>query len=377
MLGLLPEELLDLILEFADPSWAHNLCLASNGFHRHVWSFYKENAHKLLRPGGGWHASIRSKRTRTSLENAVQRISYAPMGLHSILHQTCAGCKKKFMASVHKDFGIIAHPDCIRNYLINTYYFQKFGLTDQHFSCVPQSELAGYSHGSYGRGAYCYMVVWKDKTYGIVPYEWTAHFVFHGPYREYVRHFLAEKERKEREAIERRQAQKEEAQRQRKEAQKQIRKAYRERMTALSEDLKPTMAAKQVRHVLRTKLPERFNPHFFKMRDVPPHFFTEECYKDAAEVVSHLHRLLEHLTVEEIASLDYRDIGKSTEALYRINVKRILGEMVETIHQRHTPPPFVRKLPPSIQCECGRSASTHCRNLQCGMCCKGCNRHRG
>lgn len=369
MLGLLPEELLDLILEFADPSWAHNLCLVSNGFHRHVWSFYKENAHKLLRPGGGWNASIRSKRTRTSLENTTQCISYAPMGLHSILHQKCAGCKKKFMASVNKDFGIIAHPDCIRNYLINTYYFQKFGLTDQHFSAVPQSELAGYSHGSYGRGAYCYMVVWKDKTHGIVPYEWTAHYLFHGPCREYVRHFLAEKQRKEREAMERRQAQKEEAQRQRNEAQKHIRKAYRERMTALVEDMKPILTAKQVRNVLRTKLPERFNPHFFKMRDVPPHFFTPECYKNAAEVVSHLHRLLKHLNVSDISYLNYHDLEKSFETLCRTKVQYVLSGMVEKIHQS-----FV--LPSTIQCGCGRSASTHCADRKCRVCCPGCRHHR-
>lgn len=384
MIGLLPEEIMDIILEFADPSWVHNLSIASNGFHQHVLSFYKSNAHKFLRPGGKWYASLKSKRTRSSLQNTSQRISYAPMGLHSILHQTCAGCKKKFMAAVHKDFGIIAHAECIRHYLINTYYFGKFGMTNQHFSSVPFSELAGYSPGSYGRGTYSYMAVWKDKTNGIVPYEWTAHYLFHGPYRDHVRHFLVEKAQKEREAMERRQAQKEEAKRQRNESQKQIRKAYRERITTLMENLKPTMTTRQVRDVLRTKLPDKFSPNFFKLWDVLPDFFTAERYKEAVEIISNLDRLLKHLTVEEIATLNHNDLGKSVEALYRVKVKLVLGEMVEKIHQRHTPPPVKSrcqryKHPKPFPCGCGsgRLASALCENRQCGVCCQGCHsRHR-
>ena len=378
MLSLLPKEVLGVVLGFADPSRVFPLTMTNHYFHEHVFSFYQQNAPSFLRPGGIWHNSIQSKRTRTSLEDPTQRISYAPMGLSSILHQQCIGCKKKLMAAVHKDFGVIAHPQCLRPFLINIYYFEKFGLGETHFQCVPSSELSGYSAGFYGRGNYSYTAVWKDTTAkGIVPYEWTAHYVFHHQYLKQVRQFLAEKRRKEQEAYERQQARKEEKQRLRKEATKQIRLLYQERMKKLMDDMKPVLTPKQIRTVLRTKLPEVFMSRFFQRVDVPPDFFTPEDDKDAADVVLNIHRLMEHLTFSEISSLKYNDLGKSIETLCRAEVQCVLGGIVEKIHQEHTPSikRFTNNRFPLRDCECGRAANTRCYKGKCGICCRGCRCH--
>ncbi len=378
MLCLLPEDILDLVLVYADPSWVYSLSKTNNYFHKHIFSFYKRNAHLLLGPHGEWHSSVRSKRTRTSLQDPSQIISYAPMGLYSILHQQCVGCKKKYMASVHKDFGVIVHPHCLRPFLINIYYFEKFGLNKTHFQCIPSSELCGYSAGFYGRGNYSYTAVWKDITNSIVPYEWTAHYVFHHRCLDFVRNFLAEKRRKEQEEDERKQALKEEKKRLRKEANKQIRLLYQERMKKLMDDMKPVLTPKQIRTVLRTKLPEQFISRFFQRVDVPPDFFTPEDDKDAADVVLNIHRLMEHLTVSEISSLKYNDLGKSIETLCRAEVQCVLGGIVEKIHQEHTPSikrfKNIINFPPR-DCGCGRAANTRCFKGQCGLCCRGCRCH--
>ena len=196
MIEELPEELLGHIMLFTDPLWADLLSSTSTYFKKYVKTFYERNTNTLLRPGGEWFHSIKSKRTRDSLQNPRQRISYTCMGVYSILHQKCVGCQNKFMASVHRDFGIIAHAQCIRQYLVNTYYFEKFGLNTGHFETIPQCKLTGYSPGSYGRGFYSYIAVWKDNTNGVVPYEWTAHYVFHHFYRDYTRRYLEEQRQK-------------------------------------------------------------------------------------------------------------------------------------------------------------------------------------
>lgn len=379
MLCFLPEEVLGVVLEFADPSWVCSLTIANKFFHNYVQHFYKHNAPIFLRPAGIWHHSIKNKRTRTSLENPSQMISYAPMGLYSILHQQCVGCKKKYMASVHKDFGVIVHPHCLRPFLINIYYFEKFGLDKTHFQYIPSSELSGYSAGFYGRGNYSYTAVWKDTTAkGIVPYEWTAHYVFHHRCLDFVRNFLAEKRRKEQEEYERKQALKEEKKRLRKEATKQIRLLYQERMKKLMDDMKPVLTPKQIRTVLRTKLPEVFMSRFFQRVDVPPDFFTPEDDKDAADVVLNIHRLMEHLTFSEISSLKYNDLGKSIETLCRAEVQCVLGGIVEKIHQEHTP--SIKRFKniihfPPRDCGCGRAANTRCFKGKCGICCRGCRCH--
>jgi hypothetical protein len=281
------------------------------------------------------------------------------------------------MAAVHKDFGIIAHSQCIRHYLINLYYFEKFGLTQAHFDSVPQCELSGYSAGSYGRGNYSYIAVWKDKTKGIVPYEWTAHYMFHHQYLKQVRQFLAEKRRKEIEEAKRKQVLKEQQKKLQKEKNQKIRLLFQERMKKLIQDMKPILNEKKVKTVLRTKLPEKFMSRFFQKVDVPPDFFTPEDDKDAADVVLNIHRLMEHLTFSEISSLKYNDLGKSIETLCRAEVQCVLGGIVEKIHQEHTPSikRFKNIRFPSQDCGCGRAANTRCVYRKCGVCCRGCRCH--
>ena len=137
---------------------------------------------------------------------------------------------------------------------------------------------------------------------------------------------------------------------------------------------------KQVKNVLRTKLPEKFMSRFFEKVDVPSDFFTPEDDKAAADVVLHIHRLMEHLTVSEISLLKYNDLGKSIETLCRVEVQCVLGGMVEKIHQQHTPTPSIKRFPkvrfPQRDCGCGPT-NTRCVYRKCGVCCRGCRCHSG
>lgn len=391
MFHLLPEEILGGILEYADPKWAYALSRTNKELQTFIKKFYQQYATDFVRPDGIWYGSIKSKRTRTSLQNTQQIISYAPMGLHSILHQRCVGCHEKFMASVHKDFGIIAHPECIRGYLINLYYFEKFGLEEAHFRSVPCCQLAGYSNGSYH-----YTTVWKDKTKGIVPYEWTAHYLFHHHYLKDVRLFLKKKKQQEEEALARRQVEAEERKRIQKETEQRVRQLYRERMNHLMDLMAPTLTSKQFKTVLKTKLPEKYMSFYFKASlEWSLNDFSAQNHRDAKYLVSNVHRLMTDLTLDEISEISFQDLGKPVEFFCREKVKCVMVRLMETVHRRCSPPPpppkppqppvFLKKTknrkyqPPSTptpRCACGKPLIKFCVYHQCAVCCQGwCSAH--
>eukprot|EP00952_Eustigmatos_sp_NYUAD-ZCMA_P012151 48913-Eustigmatos_ZCMA.PRE.1 len=74
----------------------------------------------------------------------MQRVSYGHMGIASMLNQCCGICHKRFRAALN-DFGILAHAQCLRPYLLNVYYLKRdHGLSDQQYGALPCTWLRGY-----------------------------------------------------------------------------------------------------------------------------------------------------------------------------------------------------------------------------------------
>lgn len=172
-LDALPDEILRKILVFTDPLWAVPLYNSSTLFRKMLNEFYRHNASSLFSVGGEWRHCIKSKRTLASI-STNQLLSPTPKGIASILHQQCAVCNKPLVASIQNEFGLLAHPCCIRPYLVNLYEFEQLGLLEHHF----QNQIPTFSWNGL-RGNYSYTTVWKDRCDALVPYEWTAHSFIH------------------------------------------------------------------------------------------------------------------------------------------------------------------------------------------------------
>lgn len=372
MICHLPDELLPHVLLYTQPRQAHLLSKACVSLRASVREFYDRNAATLVKPGGAWHHCVASKRTRTSLSNKNQIVSTAPLGVESILNQKCAECGVLFRASVHKDFGIIAHAECIRPFLLNIYYLEKFGLTDRHFDNVPTCELNGYntSHGTYE-----YTTVWKDKTHGIVPYEWTAHYLVHHVYHDHIREHHAEQER-------RRLAREQAAKKARQDQQKRVRTLRNERIERLIAAI-DTLDHKQVKKVIATKLPQEFNPKFFGLRNLEHHEVSDKKHDEAKHLILNLHRLLRDMSADQIADLHYNDLDKDFRELCRSESKHVLDNTVSKVVERMRPRPIYtsqkkpRRVPQARgkaynQCnaaDCTNVVSHRCLLRLCGKCC--------
>jgi hypothetical protein len=77
------------------------------------------------------------------------------------------------------DFGLVAHPACIRGYLINTFYLSRdFGIEDGPCVAVPNAIYQGYSRRR-GATQYEYRAIWKTPYPYLVPREWTAYYLVH------------------------------------------------------------------------------------------------------------------------------------------------------------------------------------------------------
>lgn len=301
MITQLPDDIIYRIFLYVNPSKAYILGKTCRLMRRNVGVFYNKNADTLVKEGGDWHHCIKSKRTRASLVDG-QVVSPSPMGVYSILKQECVVCKRPFKAAVHKDFGVIAHTGCIRPWLINIYYFEKFGLKMEHFEIVPHCELKGYFHSYGDRGGYTYTTVWKDKTCGFVPYEWTAHYLVHHVYWKQIQEHKEEVERqKEKTRIEMNEAKKQRA--------KRLRQLYNERIEKLMDRI-DTIDKKQIKKIIATKLPHHFRPIFFGMHDLPFDRCSERDFEEAIYVIVHLHRLLNNMEQHTIYSLSYNDLKK-------------------------------------------------------------------
>lgn len=325
MLCDLPDELLPHVLLYTQPRQAHLLSKTCRLMRESVRSFYEKNAATLVKPGGAWHHCVASKRTRTSLDNPDQIVSTAPLGVESILNQKCAKCGVLFRASVHKDFGIIAHAECIRPLLLNIYYLEKFGLKSHHFDGIPSCQFNGYNsiHGTYE-----YTTVWKDKTHGIVPYEWTAHHLVHNVYHDYIRDYRAEQERL-------RLAQEQAAKKARQDQQKRVRTLRNERIEQLIAAI-DTLDQKQVKKVIATKLPQQFNPEFFGLRNIGHHEVSDKKFDDAKHLVLNLHRLMRDMSADQVATLHHNDLKMDFHAIVHQDVKSVLDRVVERICPRPT-----------------------------------------
>lgn len=176
------------ILSWLPPQEAHNLSYCSKFSRECVLSFYHTYSRQLISKGGAWHHRL-CKRTRDSVSR-THNISYMPLAIQSFLNQSCGFCGKRYRAALHPVFGVLAHQDCIRHYLINTYYLKAdFGLTFQDVEGhIPHQTLTGYSLGYYE-----YHVIAKDAKHGLWPYEWTCRYLTQVVHREKVDEFLSHK----------------------------------------------------------------------------------------------------------------------------------------------------------------------------------------
>lgn len=160
----LPLELMPGILEYLDPDWAPALSKTSKELRRFLHQFYKNNARRLVHEK--WHHRL-CKRARNSIHG---NISPTPRALASIIHRRCARCNNRFFGKIHF-MGMAIHAFCIKSLLINVYFLRRdFALDADAFESLPQYKQVGFPHGLYVR-------VWKTGFLGIVPYEWTAHYL--------------------------------------------------------------------------------------------------------------------------------------------------------------------------------------------------------
>lgn len=152
------------ILPFIDPEDAHSLSYVSKDLRKSVLRYYKTFGNQLIQVSGDWHGRL-SKRARESL-CTVARISWAPLGVASLVWQRCGVCRRRFRGACHPAFGILAHPECLLPSLISMDYVRH--LKGEPFD-IPVHTLRGAS------------VVLKSNHIGLFPYHWTSRSLGEAP----------------------------------------------------------------------------------------------------------------------------------------------------------------------------------------------------
>lgn len=320
MLSTLPQELLAHFLEICDPTSALLLMKTSKEFNNAIETFYQQNAPLLISPGGEWYHNLKAKRTRDSVATKENQIAPSPIGFWSVLNQQCAVCKNSFKAAIHADFRIVAHQKCMRPYLINTYYLEKFGLTHNAFKRVPFCELSGFST-KWGRGCgeYYYTAIWKDRTHGIVPYTWTAHHLVHNIYKESTDAYLQKKME-----IRARNAEKK-----RKKRERGIKK-FNQRVQRLKTITQ--LEESRIKSVIATNLPSHYFGRFFDEKCITAtNTFTDGDYEKASYLVKNINRLLGVVSEEYIKQLTYTQLELPTNQIVKMEVSSVLLSLVKQI----------------------------------------------
>jgi hypothetical protein len=154
---------------YIHPKDADSLSLTCKVYRIMVDDEYKRTGRKAVLPGGCWHHRL-CKRARDSVHQSNE--NYKPKAVASLVDSTCIVCSRSLMASV-TTWGFAAHPTCLRDMLVNTYYVEeKWGLQWHDINkMIPRQRLTGYRRIS--RESYEYDVVIRH-TYGrLVPMQWT------------------------------------------------------------------------------------------------------------------------------------------------------------------------------------------------------------
>lgn len=328
------------LLLFIPPEDAHHLGKVSKECRNTVMKYYKKYAVDHVLPGGEWHMNL-CKRTRDSMLSAKQ-VSYVPLAIASLVQQKCGVCHKRFRAACHPTFGLLVHKDCVRPFLINTYYIRAdYSLTESDFEDhVPLHTLK--SNGWFNE--YEYNVVWKDCKHGLVPYSWTSEYIINDLCKEQTARI-----RRQREEAERRRLEEEEKQ------EKKRKMARDKRMRQLLS----LIDSEKVNKVVQSGLTATFCSRFFGHSDI-------RC-PDTADKTAHIISLLFQL-LEDGHSRD--EIHARLRFVYDWTRFKGLQDILKSKEWN----PQSNK---SLICRgegCSNNASRRCD--KCAKCCDGCARHR-
>lgn len=125
-------------------------------------------------------STIKCKRTRESYKQRINHmgtgcvVSKTLFNLHCMVTGRCAFCRShRFMGKLSPGMSLSAHPLCLRDNTLNTFYVNKFFQTTAAFRAIPTETYVGYRQ-IYGT-TYTYQVVFENK-HSIVPPHWTLSF---------------------------------------------------------------------------------------------------------------------------------------------------------------------------------------------------------
>lgn len=100
------------------------------------------------------NANVYQRRTLQHLQQPHARHLYA------ISKKKCMLCGKKWKGAIAPVWGVPAHPACVRQRLINTYYLKKTHPVEHVVATLPVETRIGYSQ--FYRSSYAYKVVWRE-----------------------------------------------------------------------------------------------------------------------------------------------------------------------------------------------------------------------
>jgi len=186
----------DVLFYYIHPLDAHALSLSSRVFNHLIKNTYRSNDQKVVHKNGSWHHKL-CKRAKESIEDTFR--NWKPKAIASLLDSKCAICGKKYMASCSV-WGMMAHSDCVRPYLLNTYYLQDmYGFDYKDIKQLPKETLSGYSGGRHGVGQYDYDVVINKPSKGLFPRDWCLKvFIKENEHAKVIiKEFLENKKRKQ------------------------------------------------------------------------------------------------------------------------------------------------------------------------------------
>jgi len=313
----MPDDVANHILLFVPPSSAVRLYATSSLMRKAVYRFYTRFGEDLVGVGGPWSHLLKG-RVLDKLRSARWR-SPTPAALATLLEHRCGVCQKPFRgAQGVGDFGLVAHDSCLRPFLWNRYYpSAEYGVPEEEFERLPHKWLEGFRPASYQ--IYEYLVVWKQRTLGLVPYAWTAHhFLRHDPV---VGPLVESRLRERREAEARRQS----------EAADRARRgsaALAQRLGRVQKKI-PTEVWDRARSTLEALEPAYFQPDRLRAQSS-----TDAAAAAALRVASLLDQGIPAAEIGSWAGFRDPRLTKGAREIARANVSDILQETLRSLEQR-------------------------------------------
>ena len=214
--------------------------------------------------------------------------------------------------------------------------------------------LAGYS-GSYGRGEYCYTVIWKKTTRWLVPYSWTSHYLVNHVYVEEIKATLERRRKYE-------------------EEQKKIKNEEKKRK-AKERYQKVSLAKKALKTRLQT-LKAEYNDPIDLLLDsgilgtYHSEFFTEveevnESIDAVKVTINHIRRHIQYISLSDIKKIPKPVLSNDSSYIVKKDVDTVLAHIINRIVNACNSPICLVK------------GSRNCPSKSCQRCCthKTCYTH--